>query len=85
MRTVNRKHFGEDTQAVRNGISEVVLHSVFVIDTKGYFVSWSDSFQQKAAVKPRRAKDRINVIDKLIYHADQPLRDTVIVNIPLSV
>ncbi len=81
MRTVNRKHFGEDTQAVRNGISEVVLHSVFVIDTKGYFVSWSDSFQQKAAVKPRRAKDRINVIDKLIYHADQPLIKEKLLNV----
>jgi len=73
MHTVSRKHFGSDMQVASNGISEVVLHSVFVIDTKGYFVSWSDSFPQKAAVKLRRRKDRINVIDKMIYHADQPL------------
>ncbi len=73
IRVLSRKHSVEDVQVTSDGISQVVLHSVFVIDTKGYYVSWSDSFQQKAAVKPLRKKDRINVIDKLIYHADQPL------------
>ena len=73
IRVLSRKHSVEDVQVTGDGISQVVLHSVFVIDTKGYYVSWSDSFQQKAAVKPLRKKDRINVIDKLIYHADQPL------------
>ena len=66
----NQKHFGEHELASGNASSEVFLHSFFVIDSKGYFVGWNDSFQQEEAVRPGRRKGSINVIDKLIYPAD---------------
>ena len=69
----NQNHFGEHEHMSGNAISEVFLHSFFVIDSKGNFVGWNDSFQQEAALKPSRRKESINVIDKLIYPADQPL------------
>ncbi len=71
---LSQQHVGEQEQvSTGNATSGVVLRSFFVLDARGYFVCWNDSFQQKEAVKPVRRKESINVIDKLIYHADQPL------------
>ncbi len=77
----NQKHFGEHELASGNAGSEVFLHSFFVIDSKGYFVGWNDSFQQEEAVRPGRRKGSINVIDKLIYPADQPLIKEKLLNV----
>ena len=77
----NQKQFGEHELVSGNPPSEVFLHSFFVIDSKGYFVGWNDSFQQQEALPPVRRKDSINVIDKLIYPADQPLIKEKLLNV----
>ena len=66
------KHFREFRHDRGTANAEIVLHSFFIIDAKGNYVSWDDSFQQKTAVKPSR-KGRINVIDHLVSVEDQPL------------
>ncbi len=72
MPAVVGKHFAEHEQIRANAVSEEALNSFFVIDHKGNFVGWNDSFHQQAAAKPGKKKPQINVINQLVYHADQP-------------
>ncbi len=66
------KKFAEHEQVPAHANFEALLHSFFVIDQKGNFVGWNASFNQQKAAKPGRKKPLINVIDQLVYHADQP-------------
>jgi two-component system cell cycle sensor histidine kinase/response regulator CckA len=77
----NQKNFRKHEQVSDNSFSEIVLHPFLVLDTNGYFVGWNDSLPYKTLkIKSIRTRS-INVIDKHIYHADQPLIKEKLLNI----